>query len=79
MDNSEIHGWQKPEAVQALAALADCAREDVSCTPWHATAHGVDFEIICTVEKFRGVRAEHGGGGALDLAMHLWWIFRIYP
>lgn len=79
IDNSEIRRWQKIEAVQALAALADHAKEDVSYTPrlsskssrWHATAHGVDFELICTSEKFWDLRAERGGGGAIDLAMHL--------
>ena len=79
MDNSEIQRWQRIEAIKALAALADYAKEDVSYTPrlsskstrWHATAGGTDFEIICTGEKFWDLRAERGGGGAIDLAMHL--------
>ncbi len=79
MDNSKIHCWQKIEAVKALTVLADYAKEDISYTPrlsskssrWHVTAGGADFEIICTGEKFWDLRAERGGGGAIDLAMHL--------
>ena len=79
MDNSEIHRWQKIEAVKALTVLADYAKEDISYTPrlsskssrWHVTTGGADFEIICTGEKFWDLRAERGGGGAIDLAMHL--------
>ena len=80
MDNLEIQRWQKIQAIAALNALADYAKEDIAYSPrvsskssrWHATAAGVDFEIICTGEKFWDLRAERGGGGAIDLAMHLY-------
>jgi hypothetical protein len=40
-------------------------------TRWHATVGGHDFEILCTGPKFWDGRAVRGGGGAIDLAMHL--------
>lgn len=63
-------------------ALADYAKEDASYVPrlntrssrWHATAGGQEYEILCTGPKFWDSRANCGGGGALDLAMHLFGI-----
>lgn len=79
MDNLDLQRWRQIDAAKALVALADYAKEDRNYAPrlsskssrWHATASGSEFEILCTGEKFWDMRAERGGGGAIDLAMHL--------
>ena len=38
---------------------------------WHATVRGREFELLLTGTKFFDSRAEKGGGGAVDLASHL--------
>lgn len=66
-------------ASRILAALADHAKKDVSFVPvkdggterWHATVRGKEFELLLTGAKFFDTRAEKGGGGAVDLACHL--------
>ncbi len=82
VDNSELARWQSLDAAMVLKALADYAKEDQSYVPrlnirssrWHASVAGHDFEILCTGPKFWDERAHCGGGGALDLAMHLFGI-----
>ena len=63
----------------ALACLATTLKPDLTFTPvkdagsrrWHAyTTHG-DFEILTTGPKWYDTRARKGGGGAIDLAMHV--------
>jgi hypothetical protein len=45
--------------------------KDASSRRWHAhTTHG-DFEILTTGCKWYDTRAGKGGGGAIDLAMHV--------
>jgi hypothetical protein len=71
--------WQTIDAVVVLCALAEHAKQDVEFRPrpshcttrWHASVAGVDYEILCTGPKFLDTRANQGGGGAIDLAMHL--------
>jgi len=38
---------------------------------WHAHTLRGDFEILTTGTKWYDTRARKGGGGAIDLAMHL--------
>ena len=63
----------------ALARLATSLKPDLTFIPvkdagsrrWHAhTTHG-DFEILTTGPKWYDTRARKGGGGAIDLAMHV--------
>lgn len=66
-------------AVTVLIALAVHAKRDVSFVPtkslgterWHATVGAAQFELLLTGPKFFDTRAKIGGGGAIDLAMHL--------
>ena len=45
--------------------------KDAGSRRWYAhTAHG-DFEILTTGPKWYDTRARKGGGGAIDLAMHV--------
>lgn len=79
VDNSVLARWRMTAASVALKALADHAVEDQSFKPlaskdtsrWHASAGGHDFELLCTGPRYFDTRAQRGGGGAIDLAMHL--------
>ncbi len=79
MDKSVLARWRSLDSVAVLVALADYAKEDSSFRPsadarttrWHASAFGADFELLLTGQKFFDTRARRGGGGAIDLAMHL--------
>lgn len=79
VDNLEIVRWRQTAAIEVLRVLADYARQDVSFVPrsshgstrWHVSVGGTDFELLCTGPKFLDTRANKGGGGAVDLAMHL--------
>lgn len=79
VDNFVLARWREVPAAAVLAALADHAVEDRTFKPlsskdtsrWHASAGGHDFELLCTGPRFFDTRAQKGGGGAVDLAMHL--------
>lgn len=71
--------WQSLPAVDVLAAIADHAKQDPTFHPlkssettrWHASCGGREFELLLTGAKFWDTRTSVGGGGAIDLAMHL--------
>jgi hypothetical protein len=79
VDNCTLARWRSLDAAQVLGALADYAKKDLTFTAradphttrWHAHVAGRDVEILCTGPKFWDMRAERGGGGAVDLVMHL--------
>jgi hypothetical protein len=64
---------------RAWAALAFRVRADPSYKPvkdsasrrWHITSSRGDFELLTTGLKWYDIRARRGGGGAIDLTMHL--------
>ena len=66
-------------AAVALGALAEHVKQDPSFVPraslqtarWYTSVDGNDVELLCTGPKFFDVRAGRGGGGAVDLVMHL--------
>ena len=66
-------------AVDVVLKLADFAKEDATFEPvqsqlttrWHVTVAGSEYELLLTGPKFWDTRAGVGGGGAIDLAMHL--------
>ena len=66
-------------ASAALARLATHVKLDPTFTPvkddqscrWHANTARGDFEILTTGVKWYDTRAGRGGGGAIDLAMHV--------
>ena len=78
VDNQILDRWQKLDASKYLA-VADYAKEDVSFVPaknaattrWHARVRQNEFELLLTGPKFWDTRANQGGGGAVDLVMHL--------
>jgi hypothetical protein len=63
----------------ALALLAIYRKEDPTYVPvkdprsrrWHARTAAGEFELLTTGQKWWDTHAEKGGGGAIDLAMHL--------
>jgi hypothetical protein len=66
-------------SADALALLAIDCKADPTFQPtrlehtrrWHALTERGDFEIVTTGPKWYDTRAKVGGGGAIDLAMHL--------
>jgi hypothetical protein len=63
----------------ALALLATYCKLDLTYLPvkdlrsrrWHGRTAGGEFELLTTGPKWWDSRAGKGGGGAIDLAMHL--------
>ncbi len=45
--------------------------KDAGSRRWHAHTTQGDFEILTTGSKWYDTRARKGGGGAIDLAMHV--------
>jgi hypothetical protein len=80
VDNSELERWRAmPSATVLRSPLCDHAKLDATFHPiqskettrWHATVGGQVFELLCTGPKFFDTRVNRGGGGAVDLVMHL--------
>lgn len=79
MDKSLLERWRALPAEDALLAIADSAKPDPTYRPlkgvnsmrWHASFGQREFELLTTGPKFWDTRAQIGGGGAVDLAMHL--------
>jgi hypothetical protein len=71
--------WRALDAADVLIALADHAKRDPTFIPvkessssrWHARVGNVEFELVLTGPKFWDSGANVGGGGALDLVLHL--------
>jgi hypothetical protein len=79
VDKSTLARWHGLDATGVLCALAEHAKQDCTYVPaasrassrWHASVHGRDYELLLTGPKFWDTRAKRGGGGAVDLTMHL--------
>lgn len=79
VDNSELDRWRRLDSAELLLALADHAKQDntfrprktLGATRWHLRVGISEFEILCTGPKFLDTQAAVGGGGAVDLVMHL--------
>lgn len=79
VDNFTLERWRLLDATVVLAALAQHAKVDATYVPatsilstrWHANVGGQDFELLLTGPKFWDSRSAKGGGGAVELVMHL--------
>lgn len=79
VDKEQLVRWQRSKAAEVLPLVGEYVKEDAtfkaltdpSTQRFHVTACGGDFEIVCTGEKWWDTRAKQGGGGAVDLVMHL--------
>ncbi len=66
-------------ASDVLALLAIHVKLDPTYTPikddqsrrWHANTVRGEFEIVTTGAKWYDTRARRGGGGAIDMTMHV--------
>jgi hypothetical protein len=78
VDKLSLMRWRAMEAAAVIQRLADYAKQDPDFAPtashhttrWHARFGCHEFELLCTEAKFFDTNANHGGGGAIDLAMH---------
>lgn len=76
---STVARWRALHAADVLVAVADYAKQDATFLPtghadttrWNVVAGGGEFELILTGPKFWDTRSRSGGGGAIDLVMHL--------
>lgn len=77
--SAELIRLREVKAVVALAALAAYAKRDTTFVPnksagterWHAAVDTFQFELLLNGPRFFDTRAKAGGGGAIDLAIHL--------
>jgi hypothetical protein len=75
----ELRSFQEMSAEAVILRLADYAKRDPHFSPiknkhtsrWYVTARGREFELLLNGPKFYDMRQKSGGGGAIDLAMHL--------
>lgn len=79
MDNSDLQRWRAFDAAAIVQALADYAKADRAFRPtsnqatqrWHVVIEGREYELVTTGPKFYDTRTGEGGGGAVDVVMHL--------
>lgn len=79
MDKSALQRWRALDARVVLLAFADYARRDETFTPvkdarterWHVTVASKEFHFVITGPKYWDEFGLAGGGGAIDLVMHL--------
>jgi len=80
VDNFELRRLRGLPALDVLRLLAAHAKVDSDFRPTQATstqrlhvsAAGADWELLVDGPRFYDTRARRGGGGAVDLVMHLW-------
>lgn len=80
VSDAELSRLREIDAERVLHALCEHVRVDADFIPlkskatkrFHAMAGGRHFEILCTGPKWFDTRIRRGGGGAIDLAMHLY-------
>lgn len=78
VDNSTLQRWRALEAAEVLAVVANHSKRDRTFHPkdanterWHVGCGDGDFELLVRGPKFFDTRSKRGGGGAVDLVMHL--------
>jgi hypothetical protein len=79
VDNLTLDRWRSLDAVAVLAVVTSHAKRDRSFVPtkdarterWHVAYGNNEFELLVSGPKFFDTRAKQGGGGAVDLLMHL--------
>lgn len=76
---AELERLRSMDVAAVLLRLVDHAKADPTFKPisaehtsrWNVTAQGREFELLLKGPKFYDTRLKRGGGGAIDLAMHL--------
>jgi len=73
---SSLRGIASEEVLNRLAIYCKADRtfrpvKQVSSRRWHVLTDVGEFELITSGPKWFDTRAKKGGGGAIDLAMHV--------
>jgi len=77
----ELDKWRMLNAADVIQKLADYANCDTTYIPiksekssrWYVTIReSGEYEILTTGPKWFDMRSKRGGGGAIDLVMHLY-------
>lgn len=79
VDALTLEQWRTLAVLHVLEKLGCYAKRDVSFHPvrakdiarYHVNANGAEWELLVTRPKFWDMCGEKGGGGAIDLTMHL--------
>lgn len=79
VDNLTLERWRALDALLVLEKLGCYAKADNTFKPlssqgtqrYHVNTEGRDFELLLSGPKFFDTRLKRGGGGAVDLVMHL--------
>lgn len=79
VSQAELVRFRSMDVAAVLPQLADYVKADPTFEPikdrattrWHVTVQGREFELLSLGPKFYDTRLKRGGGGAIDLAMHL--------
>lgn len=79
VDNLTLERWRALDALLVLEKLGCCAKADNSFEPLsalgtqrcHVNAEREDFELLLLGPKIFDTRLKRGGGGAVDLVMHV--------
>lgn len=79
ISDEELQRYRAMDCAVALSLLTDYCKADADFVPvkeshtyrWHLVAAGRHFELLTTGQKWFDTRAHRGGGGAVDLTMHL--------
>jgi hypothetical protein len=80
VDNSELQHYRGLQAMEVLSLMARHVKVDADFHPIsakstrrvHVNAGDADWELLVEGPRFFDTRAGTGGGGAVDLVMHLW-------
>jgi hypothetical protein len=80
LSQDDLEHLRNLEAVRVVCACATHAKRDLTFEPttaaeterWHVNAGGCESELLLRGPKFCDTRAKKGGGGAIDLVMHLY-------
>jgi hypothetical protein len=75
----ELDRLRSMDAEVVLLRLADYAKVDATFVPiksehtsrWHVRVGSREFELLLNGHKYFDTRQKRGGGGAIDLTMHL--------
>lgn len=79
VQDEELERYRKLDSALVLKLLAEYCKADATFVPvknkhthrWHVQTMGRHFEFLTTGPKWFDTRANRGGGGAVDLTMHL--------
>lgn len=78
----ELKRYRALDCAVVLPLVSKYCKEDADFMPikdshthrWYLVAAGRQFELLTTGPKWYDPRVKHGGGGAVDLAIHLFGI-----